>query len=85
MDPGSFLRFDNGYFKQLAKKRSLFFSDDTLMLNPVNKAYIIRQANNGGNNTEFFSDFAVSMVKMGNMQVLTGTQGEIRKHCAFVN
>jgi peroxidase len=85
MDPGSFLSFDNGYFKQLLKKRSLFFSDDTLILDPVNRAYIIRQANNGGNNTEFFSDFAASMIKMGNIQVLTGTQGEIRKNCALVN
>jgi hypothetical protein len=64
MDPGSVLTSGNGYFKQLVKKRSLFFSDDTLMLDPVNRAYIIRQSNNGGNNTEFFSDLAASMVKM---------------------
>ncbi|XP_078175822.1 peroxidase 56-like [Carex rostrata] len=85
IDPGSFRTFDTSYFKHLAKRRSLFFSDDTLMLDPVNKAYILRQANNSTDTTEFFADFAVSMVKMGNIQVLTGTQGEIRKHCALVN
>ncbi|KAJ4763561.1 Peroxidase [Rhynchospora pubera] len=85
MDPGSFLTFDNGYFKQLAKRRSLFFSDDTLMLDPINRAYIKRQALNGADTTEFFTDFAASMIKMGNIGVLTGTQGEIRKHCALVN
>ncbi|KAJ3698616.1 hypothetical protein LUZ61_002321 [Rhynchospora tenuis] len=84
MDPGSFLTFDNGYFKQLYKGRSLFFSDDTLLLDPINEAYIKRQAE-GNDTTEFFNDFAASMIKMGNIQVLTGTQGEIRKHCALVN
>ncbi|XP_073003760.1 peroxidase 1-like [Typha latifolia] len=83
MDPGSFRTFDTGFYKQVAKRRSLFTSDQTLMLDPESKAYIERQA--VGDQTEFFKDFAVSMVKMGNIQVLTGTQGEIRKHCAFVN
>ncbi|XP_072970497.1 peroxidase 1-like [Typha angustifolia] len=83
MDPGSFRTFDTGFYKQVAKRRSLFTSDQTLMLDPESKAYIERQA--VGDQTEFFRDFAVSMVKMGNIQVLTGTQGEIRKHCAFVN
>ncbi|KAJ3693631.1 hypothetical protein LUZ60_009111 [Juncus effusus] len=84
MDPGSFKTFDNGYFKQVAKRRSLFFSDDSLRkLGKKSMAYILRQANSNG--AEFFKDFGVSMVKMGNLQVLTGSQGEIRKNCALVN
>ncbi|KAG8042780.1 hypothetical protein GUJ93_ZPchr0328g33306 [Zizania palustris] len=85
MDPGSFKTFDTSYYRHIAKGRALFTSDETLMLDPFTRGYVLRQANVAGYPAEFFSDFAASMVKMGNMQVLTGAQGEIRRHCAFVN
>ena len=33
----------------------------------------------------FFDSFARSMVNMGNINVLTGEEGEVRRHCRFVN
>jgi peroxidase len=84
MDPGSFKTFDLDYFKLVSKRRGLFHSDGTLLTDAFTRAYILRHAT-GAFKDEFFADFAVSMVKMGNTDVLTGSQGEIRKKCSVVN
>ncbi|MCL7047611.1 hypothetical protein MKW94_015023 [Papaver nudicaule] len=83
MDPGSFKTFDSSYYKLVSKRRGLFTSDAALLDDPVTKAYVRSQATNNG--PTFFKDFAVSMEKMGAIEVLTGNAGEIRKHCAFIN
>jgi peroxidase len=84
MDPGSFKTFDLDYFKLVSKRRGLFHSDGALLTDAFTRAYILRHAT-GAFKDEFFADFAVSMVKMGNTDVLTGSQGEIRKKCSVVN
>uniref|UniRef100_A0ACD5TFE5 Uncharacterized protein n=1 Tax=Avena sativa TaxID=4498 RepID=A0ACD5TFE5_AVESA len=84
MDPGSFKTFDLDYFKLVSKRRGLFHSDGALLTDSFTRAYILRHAT-GAFKDEFFADFGVSMVKMGNANVLTGTQGEIRKKCSVVN
>ncbi|KAL5232303.1 hypothetical protein ABZP36_031079 [Zizania latifolia] len=83
MDPGSFKTFDLGYYKHVAKRRGLFHSDGALLTDAFTRAYVQRHA--AGFQEEFFADFAASMVKMGNVDVLTGAQGEIRKKCSVVN
>ncbi|KAG0477272.1 hypothetical protein HPP92_014113 [Vanilla planifolia] len=83
MDPGSFRTFDTGYFKQVAKRRSLFLSDEALLHDEETRAYVERQAK--ANPEQFFGDFAESMLKMGRVEVLTGKEGEIRKVCGAVN
>ena len=88
MDPGSFRTFDASYYRHVARGRSLFASDQTLMNDAFARAYVQRQAavaDAGAYPAEFFADFAASMVKMGGVQVLTGAQGEVRRHCAVVN
>ncbi|XP_010267772.1 PREDICTED: peroxidase 56-like [Nelumbo nucifera] len=82
MDPGSYRTFDASYYKLVAKRRGLFQSDSALLNDAETKAYVFEAAGSG---STFFKDFGVSMVNMGNIGVLTGTAGEIRKHCAFVN
>lgn len=83
MDPGSFRTFDSDYYKLVSKRRGLFESDAALLADPETRAYVLRQSVAPAE--EFFRDFAVSMVNMGNIEVLTGSQGEVRRHCAFVN
>lgn len=82
MDPGSRNTFDLGYYKQVVKRRGLFISDDALLASSVTRSIIKQQLQS---TQRFFIEFAKSMEKMGRINVLTGTQGEVRKHCAFVN
>ncbi|WOG98806.1 hypothetical protein DCAR_0418151 [Daucus carota subsp. sativus] len=83
MDPGSFKTFDEEYYTLVAKRRGLFNSDAALLDDKETRDYVKLQATTQG--YTFFKDFGVSMVKMGNIGVLTGAAGEIRKSCAFVN
>ncbi|CAD5175695.1 unnamed protein product [Musa acuminata subsp. malaccensis] len=83
MDPGSVTTFDTGYYKQVSGNRGLLNSDAALLQNPQTKAYVLRQST--GSASQFFKDFGDSMVKMGNIGVLTGAAGQIRKKCFAVN
>lgn len=81
MDPGSFQKFDSHYYNILLQKKGLFQSDAALLTNKQAKYTIqelVRQ-------NEFFKEFAKSMKRMGAVQVLTGTAGQIRKKCWKVN
>jgi len=83
MDPGSFKTFDLSYFKLLLKRRGLFQSDAALTTRTSTKSFIEQLVD--GPLKEFFDEFGKSMEKMGRVEVKTGSAGEIRKHCAFVN
>lgn len=83
MDPQSFKTFDKDYYTLVAKRRGLFESDAALLNDGEAKSYINLQVMSHG--ATFFDDFKASMVKMGQIEVLTGNAGEIRKQCAFIN
>ncbi|CAN4103454.1 unnamed protein product [Withania somnifera] len=83
MDPGSFNTFDLSYFKLLLKRRGLFQSDAALTKRTTTKTFIEQLVD--GSLKEFYAEFGKSMEKMGRVEVKTGSAGEIRKHCAFVN
>ncbi|KAM0012195.1 putative peroxidase [Helianthus debilis subsp. tardiflorus] len=82
LDPGSFLTFDDSYFRLVTKGRGLLESDAALLNDPETRAYLIQSISHG---STFFKDFGVSMVKMGRIGVLTGSQGEVRKVCTKTN
>ncbi|KAB8102227.1 hypothetical protein EE612_033585, partial [Oryza sativa] len=84
MDPGSYKTFDTSYYRHVAKRRGLFSSDASLLTDATTRDYVRRIAT-GKFDAEFFSDFGESMTKMGNVQVLTGEEGEIRKKCYVIN
>ena len=81
MDPGSHLYFDNNYFKNLKLNQGLFQSDAALLTN--NEA--TNTVDELLDSQDFFTEFGQSMKRMGAIQVLTGSSGEIRKKCNVVN
>ncbi|PIN18327.1 Peroxidase [Handroanthus impetiginosus] len=78
MDPGSFNDFDSDYYTIVRKRRGLFQSDAALLNNNDTRSYVLLHSNSSGQSS-FFSDFAASMVKMGQIGVLTGSSGEVRR------
>jgi peroxidase len=82
LDTASTFKFDNSYYTNLVNNAGILESDQALMADTKAAALV----NSYSNNPYLFSnDFAASMVKMGNIGILTGQQGQIRKTCALVN
>ncbi|KAL2530717.1 Peroxidase 3 [Forsythia ovata] len=81
MDPGSSLTFDNHYFSILKQQQGIFQSDAALLTNKGASNIIDEMVSAG----KFFTEFSQSMKRMGAIDVLTGTAGEIRKKCNVVN
>nr|POE94992.1 guanine nucleotide-binding protein subunit beta-like protein [Quercus suber] len=81
MDPTSSLSFDTHYYKILLENEGLFQSDAALLtdqgsLEEVKKLLSFEY---------LLEKFAYSMKKMGEIQVLTGIEGQIRKNLAWLD
>ncbi|XP_006354190.1 lignin-forming anionic peroxidase-like [Solanum tuberosum] len=76
--------FDNDYYINLQNQEGLLQTDQELFSTSGSDtiAIVNRYA---GSQTQFFDDFASSMIKLGNIGALTGTNGEIRTDCKRVN
>ncbi|CAH1414435.1 unnamed protein product [Lactuca virosa] len=83
MDPGSRKTFDLSYYTLLLKRRGLFESDSALTRNSNTLTFINQLLQ--GSIANFYTEFGLSMEKMGQIGVKTGTTGEIRRNCAVVN
>ncbi|XP_027339658.1 peroxidase N-like [Abrus precatorius] len=86
LDQNSVDLFDNHYFKNLQNEKGLLGSDQILFSSdeatettkPLVQFY-------SDNERIFFVEFAYAMIKMGNINPLTDSEGEIRKNCRVVN
>ncbi|KAK3230186.1 hypothetical protein Dsin_002067 [Dipteronia sinensis] len=74
--------FDNKYYVDLMNRQGLFTSDQDLYTDKRTRDIVTSFAIN---EKLFFDQFALSMIKMGQMSVLTGTQGEVRANCSVRN
>lgn len=75
-------QLDNNYFKNLIQKKGLLQSDQILYSGAPTKDIVTEYSKSP---SIFSSDFASGMIKMGDIEPLTGSAGEIRKICKAVN
>ncbi|KDP34262.1 hypothetical protein JCGZ_12830 [Jatropha curcas] len=86
LDRNSTDLFDNHYFQNLVNNKGLLGSDQILFSSAEAVSTTLNLVQSYSSNTKlFFDDFANSMIKMGNISPLTGSNGEIRKNCRVVN
>ncbi|KAI5321572.1 hypothetical protein L3X38_030643 [Prunus dulcis] len=76
--------FDTVYFKSLLQKKGLFHSDQELFKSDGSDSDTLVQ-HYANSPQDFKVDFGASMVKMGNIKPLTGSDGEIRLNCRKIN
>ncbi|CAH9074806.1 unnamed protein product [Cuscuta europaea] len=76
--------FDNKYYGNLINQTGLLHTDQILLDGGnITIASLVEQYSKDQN--KFFTDFSAAMIKMGDIAVLTGSKGEIRKDCRRVN
>ncbi|XP_010275548.1 PREDICTED: peroxidase 72-like [Nelumbo nucifera] len=76
-------KFNNHYYKNILDSKGLLNSDQVLLTKSEASMELVKEY--AENNQLFFEQFAISMVKMGNLSPLTRSKGEIRKNCRRVN
>ncbi|KVI06533.1 peroxidase 9-like [Cynara cardunculus var. scolymus] len=84
LDFDSPARFDNIYFKLIMGGKGLLTSDQVLLAGNVEGTMFLVKAF-AEDDALFFDQFARSMVKMGNINPLTGYNGEVRNNCRVAN
>ncbi|GMP89877.1 hypothetical protein CsSME_00041250 [Camellia sinensis var. sinensis] len=76
--------FDTVYYQDLLQQKGLLHSDQQLFDGGNSETDdLVRYYSN--NPYAFGEDFGVSMLKMGNLKPLTGSNGQIRMNCRRVN
>ncbi|GJM91508.1 hypothetical protein PR202_ga07884 [Eleusine coracana subsp. coracana] len=81
-DQWSALKVDNNYYKNLQRGRGVLLVDQNLYRDGSTRKIVDQLARNDG---LFQSMFAKVLVKLSEVNVLTGKQGEIRKVCNKFN
>lgn len=80
-NPSSSSTVDNSYYTEIKEHRGVLQIDQALALDPETSDTVTSIARG----SDFSTKFGQAMVKLGAIQVLTGTQGEIRKSCRATN
>lgn len=78
LDVGSPERFDHSYYTQLRNQKGLLTSDQVLFNNGPTDSLVVAYSRSLDT---FYRDFARAMIKMGDINPLTGSKGQIRNNC----
>lgn len=82
MDRTSPYTLDSNYYSLVLDNRALFESDQALLDDPVTASQVIM---NAFNNFAWQNQFSRAMFKLSQLDVLTGSDGEIRQNCRVIN
>ncbi|KAJ1375890.1 Secretory peroxidase [Sesbania bispinosa] len=74
--------FDNKYYIDLMNRQGVFTSDQDLLNDQRTKGLVNSFAND---QNLFFQKFVSAVIKLSQLDVLTGNQGEIRAKCNVIN
>ncbi|PKU72486.1 Cationic peroxidase 1 [Dendrobium catenatum] len=74
--------FDNNYYVNLVNNKGLLHSDQQLFNGGSTDSQVKSYTTNSD---QFSTDFAAAIINMGDLNPLTGTQGEIRISCRKIN
>ncbi|KAJ0700454.1 putative peroxidase [Helianthus annuus] len=86
LDTGSINSFGESFYANLRNGRGVIESDAKLWSDPTTQRFVQRFLGfRGLLGLRFDVEFGRAMVKMGNVGVKTGTQGEIRRVCTATN
>ncbi|EOX98833.1 Cationic peroxidase 2 precursor [Theobroma cacao] len=86
LDTGSANRFDSSFFGNLRNGRGILESDQKLWTDASTRTIVQRFLGvRGLRSLNFNVEFGQSMVKMSNIGVKTGAEGEIRRICSAIN
>lgn len=79
---GSAYKFSSSYYQGVLDHKGVLGVDQQLLTGEDTKQITEEFA---AGFEDFRKSFALSMSRMGNINVLTGNQGEIRRNCRFTN
>jgi peroxidase len=82
LDQSTPFTMDNQFYKQILLRSGVLQIDQELALDNSTARIVSGFASNG---IGFQQSFAKAMIKMGNLEVLVGKDGEIRKNCRAFN
>ncbi|MFS7978885.1 putative peroxidase [Helianthus anomalus] len=86
LDTGSVNSFGESFYANLKYGRGVIESDAKLWSDPTTQRFVKRFLGYRGlHGLRFDVEFGRAMVKMGNVEVKTGKQGEIRRICTATN
>ncbi|KAJ4747310.1 Peroxidase [Rhynchospora pubera] len=82
LDQNTSFIVDNSYYKQLLIGRGILQIDEELAFDNSTASFVKMLASNA---TSFFQLFVDALVRLGNVEVLEGKAGEVRKNCSIFN
>jgi len=82
LDQNTSMAIDNSFYSEILRGRGVLESDQELALDNSTRGIVEHLASD---NDGFQKKFADALVRLGNVGVLVGSEGEIRKNCRVFN